>query len=58
LPKIVEKSQIKTKRKFSDSINSMIAKKAFDLWQKAEKNNENEWKTEKQTSLAERKVLL
>jgi len=31
LPKIIEKIQIKTKEIFSDSINSMIAEKAFDL---------------------------
>jgi len=30
LPKIIGKIHIKTKENFSDSINSMIAEKAFD----------------------------
>jgi len=43
LPKIVEKIHIKTKTNFSHSINSMIAEKAFDLWQKKNrKMTENE----------------
>jgi len=32
--KLLEKIQIKTKENFCDSINSIIAEKAFDLWGK------------------------
>jgi len=35
--KLLKKSRSRQKENFSDSINSMIAEKAFDLWQKAEK---------------------
>jgi len=48
--KIFEKIQIKTKRNFYDSINSMIAKKHL-IYGKKQKNDEKEWKMKKTNKL-------